>query len=69
MFLLLQNCVPIDYLSAEIGQLPRSRFCGSLSMEISKSKISIGTPSVVHTLGMSTIPAIDPLIGAHDSNR
>lgn len=58
-----------SYLLAETGQDPMSFKSGSLSMEISKSKISIGIPNVVQTFGMSTIPAIEPLMGAHDSNR
>lgn len=53
----------------EIGQDPRSRFCGTASIEMSKSNMSIGIPSVVQTFGTSTIPAIEPLIGAHDKRR
>lgn len=37
--------------------------------KMSKSKISIGKPIVVHAFGMSTIPATWPWIGAHESRR
>lgn len=57
------------YFDGLTGQAPRSRFTGTLSIEMSKSKISIGIPSVVHAFGISTIPAIDPRTGALDSRR
>jgi len=53
-----------------IGHEPRDRFLTLFaSTETSNSKMSIGKPSVVHAFGISTIPAIDPLMGAQDSSR
>ena len=52
-----------------IAQLPRSSFFAGVSGLISKSKISIGNPIVVHEFGMSTMPATCPCTGAQDSRR
>lgn len=51
------------------AQLPRSFFSAGTCGLISKSKISIGSPNVVQTFGMSTTEARCPWTGAHDSKR
>lgn len=48
---------------------PISSFFAGPVGEMSKSKISMGSPMVVHALGMSTIPATWPWMGAHDRSR
>lgn len=42
------------------AQVPKSRFSAGACGEMSKLKMSIGRPMVVHEFGMSTIPATCP---------
>lgn len=48
------------YLLLANAQDPRSRFSAGRCGLMSKSKISMGNPMVVHALGISTIPATCP---------
>lgn len=51
------------------AHLPRSCFFASALGLMSNSKMSMGRPMVVHAFGMSTMPAIWPSMGMHDSMR